>query len=259
MAACRSMFPPLPMAQSPASARPPFLTAEWRHLAMLNFEVDPAVLAPWLPAGTDLDPWQGKFLASLVGFRFLNTRLKGLPIPWHRDFDEVNLRFYVKRHTEYGWRRGVVFVRELVPRAAIAAVARVIYEEPYLSVPMRHRIEAEGGVPRLVEYEWSFRGSPCHIRVETAGEWQQLQPGGTAEFITEHYWGYTKRKNGTTSEYEVTHPAWRVMDVAAADFSCDVAALYGPCFVPFLTGSPHSALLAEGSLITVFHGSRLSP
>jgi uncharacterized protein YqjF (DUF2071 family) len=246
------------MTTSPAPARPPFLTAEWRRLAMLNFEVDPGILAPWLPSGTEIDPWQGKTLASLVGFRFLDTRVKGIPIPWHRDFDEVNLRFYVRRRVATGWRRGVVFVRELVPRAAIATVARVVYEEPYLAVPMRHRIEPATGTPRLVEYGWTFRGVPGHLRVETTGGWQPLQPGGTAEFITEHYWGYTKRKNGTTSEYEVTHPPWRVMDAAATSFACDVTALYGGCFVPFLSGTPHSALLAEGSPVTVYQGTRLT-
>lgn len=243
---------------SPVPVRPPFLTAEWQHLAMLNFEVDPGILAPWLPAGTELDAWQGSTLVSLVGFRFLHTRLKGIPIPWHRNFDEVNLRFYVRRRTEDGWRRGVVFVRELVPRAAIATIARLVYDEPYQAVPMRHRIETCGGRPQLVEYGWTFRGTPCHLRVETTGDWRPLEPGGTAEFITEHYWGYTKRRNGTTSEYEVAHPSWRIMAVAAADFACDVGALYGACFVPFLTGQPHSALLAEGSAVTVFQGSRLA-
>jgi hypothetical protein len=241
--------------------RSPFLTAEWRHLAMLNFEVDPAILAPWLPSGTELDAWQGKTLVSLVGFRFLQTRLKGIPIPWHRDFDEVNLRFYVRRRAASGWRRGVVFVRELVPRAAIATVARLIYEEPYLAVPMRHLIEPPGGLPRLVEYGWSFRDTACHLRVETTGDWHPPEPGGTAEFITEHYWGYTKRKDGSTSEYEVAHPPWRVITVSGADYSCDVAALYGACFVPFTHrkaafGAPRGRLSGHRLLRRASHTRR---
>ena len=239
------------------SARPPFLTAEWRQLAMLNYEVDPAILRSWLPSGTELDPWQGRTLVSVVGFRFLNTRVKGLALPWHRHFDEVNLRCYVRHRAAEGWRRGVVFIRELVPRAAIALVARTLYEEPYLAVPMTHRIDSADGLPRSVEYGWTFRGRPGHLRVATAGDWRPLQPGEEAEFITEHYWGYTKRRDGSTSEYEVAHPPWRVMAVSDTAFECDVAGLYGECFRDFLSGKPASALLAEGSPITVYQGRKL--
>jgi hypothetical protein len=241
----------------PSSA--PFLTAEWWQLAVLNYLVDPAVLARWLPSGTELDPWQGQTLVSMVGFRFLNTRVKQLSIPWHRNFDEVNLRFYVRRQTPDGWRRGVVFIRELVPRIAIATVARILYEEPYLAVPMSHRIEPATGLPRLAEYQWKFHGKPCHLRVESTGDWHHLEPGSEAEFITEHYWGYTKRRDGSTSEYEVAHPPWRVMTVVNSSFECDVAGLYGENFREFLTGSPASALFVEGSPITVHQGRRLAP
>lgn len=239
------------------SQKPPFLTAEWRWLAMMNFEVPPELLRPWLPRGVELDPWHGKTLVSLVGFRFLDTRVMGVAIPGHRDFDEVNLRFYVRRRMPDGWRRGVVFVRELVPRTLIAAVARVVYGEPYLAVPMRHRIEPENGPPGLVEYAWTFRGEPCHLRVETQGGLRPLRSGEEAEFITEHYWGYTKRRDGSTSEYEVTHPSWRVMEVRASSFSAPVGELYGREFRDILAGQPVSALLAEGSGITVKQGARL--
>jgi uncharacterized protein YqjF (DUF2071 family) len=224
---------------------------------MLNYEVPPEVLTPRLPHGVELDLWQGRALVSLVGFRFLHTKVKGIVLPGHRDFDEVNLRFYVRRRMPDGWRRGVVFVRELVPRPLIAAVARVCYGEPYLSVPMRHRIEPAAGTPRLVEYGWNFRGESCHLRVETEGEPRALRAGEEAEFITEHYWGYTARRDGSTSEYEVAHPPWRVMDVRGASFSAPVAELYGAEFQEALGRQPVSAFLAEGSAVTVYQGGRL--
>jgi uncharacterized protein len=105
---------------------------------MLNYEVDAALLAPYIPSGLEIDYWQGRTYVSLIGFRFLNTRVLGFPIPFHRSFDEVNLRFYVRREE----CRGVVFIREIVPRAAIALVARRVYGENYVSLPMRHQIEA---------------------------------------------------------------------------------------------------------------------
>lgn len=247
------------MIESCTTSLPSFLTADWRHLAMLNYQVPPELLIPKLPVGTELDQWQGKTLVSMVGFQFLNTRLKGLPIPLHRHFEEINLRFYVRRKTAGGWRRGVVFVRELVPKVAIATVARVLYEEPYLAVPMSHRIETDAGLPTLAEYGWIFRGQRCHLRVETSGDWLPLVAGGEAEFITEHYWGYTRRRDGSTSEYEVTHPPWRVMNVAGSSLDCDSAGLYGEGFREILAAAPESALFAEGSAVTVHHGKRLRP
>src|SRR5262245_46588899 len=105
---------------------------------MLNYEIDARVLEPRVPAGTVLDLWHGRALVSVVGFRFLGTRVRGVAIPFHTDFDEINLRFYVRRHVPDGQvRRGVVFVREFVPRAAIALCARLAYNEPYRAVPMR--------------------------------------------------------------------------------------------------------------------------
>ncbi len=235
----------------------PFLTAEWRQLAMLNYEVDPAILKSLVPVGTELDPWQGKTLVSMVGFRFLNTRVRGLAMPFHQDFDEVNLRFYVRRKAADGWRRGVGFVRELVPRAAIAWVARTLYQEPYLALPMSHRIEGAAATPAALEYGWRFRGQESRLRVETSGDFRELRNGEEAEFITEHYWGYTKRRNGATWEYQVTHPRWRVMAVRAAIFECAVTGLYGERFREFLTGEPASALVAEGSAVTVYQGARI--
>ena len=113
----------------------PFLTAEWRYVAMLNYEIDPAILHTYLPRRTELDSWNGKTFVSMVGFLFLKTRVLGLPIPFHQNFEEINLRFYVRRKTEEGWRRGVVFIKEIVPRAAIALTARWLYNENYVALP----------------------------------------------------------------------------------------------------------------------------
>ena len=97
-----------------------FLTADWRYLAMLNYVVDPRLIGPLVPPGTEIDYEDGQTFLSIVGFLFLDTRLLGLPIPLHRNFEEVNLRFYVRKKSADTWRRGVVFIRELVPRRAIA-------------------------------------------------------------------------------------------------------------------------------------------
>jgi uncharacterized protein YqjF (DUF2071 family) len=238
----------------------PFLTAQWRHLAMLNFEVSPDVLRPYVPAGTELDDFDGRTLMSIVGFRFLDTRVLGVAIPFHRHFDEVNLRFYVRRDAPEGRRRAVVFVRELVPRRAIAWTARACYDEPYLAVPMRHRIAmdsaAQGGVG-AVAYEWRHGGRWHRLEAATAGPPALPAPGSEAEFVTEHYWGYTAQRDGGCIEYRVAHPQWRVWPATRASLDCDVAALYGAPFVDALSGRPRSAFVAEGSEIAVYAGRRL--
>jgi uncharacterized protein len=231
-----------------------FLTAEWRHLVMLNYAIDPAVLKPLTPLGTELDAYEGKFFVSVVGFLFLNTKVFGCGLPFHRNFEEVNLRFYVRRYTSAGWRRGVVFVRELVPRLAIATVARTVYGEPYRALPMRHRIERSAwGID--AEYGWYRGGRWEGIRAKAQGEPSFMQPGSSEEFIAEHYWGYTARPGGC-SEYEVEHPPWRIWKTAEASLDADVEALYGKAFVESLSARPAGAFIAEGSSIVVCRATR---
>jgi uncharacterized protein YqjF (DUF2071 family) len=230
-----------------------FLTAQWRQLAMLNYEIAPAVLQRFIPAGTELDSFAGKTFVSMVGFQFLDTRVWGIPFPFHRHFEEVNLRFYVRRKAADGWRRGVGFIKEIVPRAAIALAARKIYHENYVALPMAHVVDAASA-----EYSWRFAGRPNRLKVVVRGEPSELREGSEAEFITEHYWGYSRQPDGATMEYRVEHPRWRVSEAVAATLHCDAAALYGAEFETALQCRPASAFLAEGSAVTVYCGERLN-
>lgn len=237
-----------------------FLSAEWRYLAMINYEVDPQILQPFVPAGTELDTWNGKTFASMVGFLFLNTRLLGVPVPFHTNFEEVNLRFYVRRHGPEGWRRGVVFVKELVPKTAIAAVARLVYNENYQALPMRHTLEQRletASAAVTAEYGWRVNGRWNRLLVQTDGPLLPMSAGSESEFIAEHYWGYTAQRDGGCVEYQVEHPPWRVWQVNRSLLDCDVATLYGPQFVAPLAASPSSAFVAEGSAIVVRQGRRI--
>jgi uncharacterized protein YqjF (DUF2071 family) len=238
----------------------PFLTATWRHLAMLNYEIDPRALLPLVPAGTELDDWQGRTYVSVVGFLFLDTRILGVGIPLHRDFEEVNLRFYVRRKVESDWRRAVVFVKELVPRLAIALTARALYGESYAAVRMRHHIESDERDPtrpRAVSYSWWMRGRENRMEVSVDGDSRDAAPGSEAEFITEHFWGYARRRGGRTTEYRVEHPRWPVCAATSSRLDCDVAGNYGSQFVESLGASPASAFLASGSQVAVFKGTIL--
>ena len=226
-----------------------FLTANWRYLAMLNYVVDPALVEPLVPGGTEIDHENGETFVSIVGFLFLDTRLLGFPIPLHRDFEEVNLRFYVRRKSADTWRRGVVFVRELVPRRAIALVARAFYGERYAALPMKHNIEHVDA--RLnVEYSWRRGKRWEFLKISASGEPESIPVGSHAEFITEHYWGFTCLGDGC-SEYRVEHPRWKIWNATTFEFHADVETLYGEQFAETLSQSPRSAFIADGSAIAV--------
>ncbi|MGB0042361.1 MAG: DUF2071 domain-containing protein [Terriglobales bacterium] len=239
-----------------------FLTAEWRHLAMLNYEADPRLLASFIPDGTELDRWHGKVFISLVGFRFLRAKLFGLlPIPMHSNFDEVNLRFYVRRQadnqTDTEVRRGVVFIREMVPRRAIAFVARTFYNENYVALPMAHEIRSVGDHGLSVAYRWRGGKRWNEINLETAGNPELPAEGSEEQFITGHYWGYAARPGGGCVEYRVTHPSWSVWQSRQSAFEGDGEEFYGKEIAEVLRGKPQSAFLAEGSAVTVMRGQRL--
>jgi len=216
---------------------------------MLNYVVDTRLLAPLVPPGTEIDFENGETFLSVVGFLFLDTRLRGFPIPLHRDFEEVNLRFYVRKKSADTWRRGVVFIRELVPRRAIALIARACYGENYLALSMKHQIEHVDSNLK-VEFSWRRGGKWESLKMRATGEPQAIPAGSHAEFITEHYWGYTTlhRRCG---EYRVEHPRWKIWNATRFELNADVATLYGKQFAEALNQPPRSAFIADGSPITV--------
>ena len=239
------------------SPRPIFLSAEWRNLVMVNYAVDPAILAPHVPVGTELDVWNGTHYVSLVAFNFLRTRVKGLAIPFHEDFEEINLRFYVRRKDGNAWKRGVVFIKEIVPKPAIAIVARALYNENYVAHPTRHRFEPTGD-GFTVRYEWRAGGRWNALGATVKGPAHPLVEGAEAQFIAEHYWGYTRQRDGGTVEYRVDHPSWNAWSALDTVVDIDAEPLYGPAFAHALRAKPTSAFVADGSAVTVSHGAELA-
>jgi uncharacterized protein YqjF (DUF2071 family) len=235
-----------------------FLRAEWRDLVMLNYEAPEALLEPLVPAGVELDRWNGALYVSVVGFLFRDTRVLGVPVSGHRTFEEVNLRFYVRRIVAGETRRGVVFVRELVPRPAIAVVARLTYNEPYRALPMRHSLVEDRATDAIIrEYSWRAANGWTRLRARTVGPAQRLASNTEEEFITEHYWGYTRQRDGGTVEYRVSHPRWNVWSAVEASLDGTPADVYGDAFARVLAGPPRSAFVADGSPVTVFVPARI--
>lgn len=239
----------------------PFLTAEWRKLAMANYVVDPALLSPYLPFNTELDfsinpgDDRKRFYVSLVGFMFLNTKVKGFKIPFHVDFPEINLRFYVRYREGNDWKRGVVFIKEIVSKPALSFVANLIYKEHYATMPTEYSWIATPGALN-VEYRWK-KVQWNVFQVVTEKRPVPIMTGSDEEFILEHYWGYSKANNKYAIEYKVEHPAWEVYPIRSYQVDVDFGAIYGEQFAFLSKEKPASVFLAEGSEVVVNDGRRI--
>jgi len=227
-----------------------FLTAEWRRLAFANYEVDPKSLQKYLPARTELDTYNSIHYASLVGFLFKKVRVLGVKVPYHVTFEEVNLRFYVRYKANGVWRRGVVFVKEIVPKRAIVLVANTLYHENYEKQKMSHLWKKEQD-SLVTEYHWQQQSKPQSFCIESTSKSNKIIPNSENEFITEHYWGYSKNSDSKTTQYEVTHPKWEIYDVLNYKITTDFALNYGGEFAYLNDAKPLSVMLAEGSAITI--------
>jgi uncharacterized protein YqjF (DUF2071 family) len=235
-----------------------FLNAEWRKLAIANYVIDPSILEKYIPTGTELDLWEDKCFVSLIGFMFLDTKILGVKIPFHTNFEEVNLRFYVKRFKNNTWKRGVVFIKEIVPKPALTFIANTVYKEHYETLPMHHKWE-ENTVNRVVEYQWKKNKVWQFFRITAALDTSEIIENSETEFITEHYWGYAKVNNLVTNEYEVTHPKWRQYKIESFEIKVDFGVVYGEDFGFLNKMKPESVMLAEGSKITVEGKTTLKP
>lgn len=232
-----------------------FLKAEWRKLAIANYSIEQKILDKYVPAKTELDLWNDTCYVSLVGFMFKDTKVKGLKIPFHINFEEVNLRFYVRFKDNGAWKRGVVFVKEIVPKPALTFVANAVYKENYETMPMSHSWTlSEDNL--TVEYKWK-KGRWNSLKIISDKKASLVEDNSEEAFITEHYWGYTKISNEKTSEYSVEHPKWEVYKTKDYLIDVDFGDVYGQDFGFLTSERPKSVFLAEGSKIRVKGGRQI--
>ncbi|HKR09077.1 MAG TPA: DUF2071 domain-containing protein [Gemmatimonadaceae bacterium] len=236
----------------------PFLTAQWRYLAMLNYEVDPAMLASLVPKGTLLDDEAGRHYISLIGFLFLDTHIFGVPAFFHEDFEEVNLRFYVRRELRDGSHNGVVFIKEIVSLPLVAETAKLTYNEPYVTAPTQHSILRTDDELQSVEYRFGSQARQCRITLHVSGIPTEVQAGSHEEFITQRAWGFTRQRDGGTIEYAVDHPPWYVWRNARYELNGPLSEFYPAQFSSILSGVPASAFVADGSAIAVHLPQRIA-
>ena len=228
-----------------------FLKANWENIIMVNYEIDPEVLQPFLPKGVTLDLFDGKAYVSLVGFMFKNTKIFRIPIPYLGNFEEINLRFYVQRKEGNTIKRGVVFINETIPYRIVAWMANKLYKEHYTVVPTKHFIHQKGE-KQQVKFEWLLDKKWNHIFVESGTLSKEMFAGSLEEFIYEHYYGYTMISDNTTEEYRLQHPSWHMQEVINYDICCDFSAMYGDAFSVLNESKPTAVFLAKGSSVKVY-------
>lgn len=237
-------------------SKPVFLTAAWRKLVMANYIIDPSILAEYLPSHNEIDLFNGKCYISLVGFLFDEVKLKGIRIPFHDSFPEVNLRFYVKTKGEAP-KRGVVFVSEIVTKPAIAWIANAFYQEHYTATAMQKEWTMSDDSLNI-SYRWKNRDRWNSLSVLANNTSTPIIQGSEEAFIFEHYFGYAKAGAAVTNEYEVQHPSWEVYPVRQYSIDCDFEKQYGKTFAWLNQQEPASVLLAEGSAVTILGKNKLT-
>ena len=226
-----------------------FLKASWENLIMANYEIEPSILEPFLPKGVELDFFNGKTYVSLVGFMFKKTSLFGVPIPFFGSFEEINLRFYVRRVENRKIKKGVVFINETVPFKIVALLANKLYKEHYLSIPTKNKIIIEEG--KHISYEWKVNNKWNSIAVQSDTNKYKIEQGTIEEYIFERYFGFTKLSHISSQEYKINHPKWMIHDVLNSNIECDFGTMYGDAFWGLNSQKPDSVLLAEGSHVSV--------
>lgn len=225
----------------------PAIHADWKKLLLANYVIDPDILKPFIPFQTELALWQGKCYISLVGFRFLKVRIGGVPVPFHTNFNEVNLRFYVRRLSGHIWHYGVVFIKEIVALPVVTFVANTFFSEHYETLPLHHNIH-HAKEALSVSYRWK-KDIWHSMHIESGPNPSLIEDNTAEEFLTSQHWGYSKVNEEKTIEYSVEHPRWSVYPTINYQIRTDFEKAYGQKFGFLNQTQPESVFLTEGSAI----------
>jgi uncharacterized protein YqjF (DUF2071 family) len=227
------------------------MSADFHYLVFLNYKVERNLLASRIPEGVQLQLFNGTAYLSIVAFLFKNLQVAGIPAPFHQEFEEVNLRFYVKQHSAAAEKRGVVFIREIVPKTLLASAARILFNEKFIRVPMSHHFDIRENQLNSVEYRWRTEHQENYVRATYENLWTFPEPNSAEHFFTARPHRFTRRKDGTTNEMVMEHPLWRTTPVLDVKTEFEIPDIFGTEFVPYLTLRPASAFIAEGSAVTL--------
>jgi uncharacterized protein YqjF (DUF2071 family) len=210
-----------------------------------SFEADHKLLKEFIPHKTELADWNGKFYMSLVGFLFEKPSLLGIPSPIFRKFEEINLRFYVRRKIKNGWRKGVVFIKEIAPSSTIGLFAKWLYGENFISLPTKHSIKKIQDETQLC-YNWKVRDGWNHMKLRYSNKELIPPPESLEAFIHDHFYGYTYGKN-RSREFCIEHKPWKIFPGLSFGMKLNARELYGEAFSHYFNAPVSMPFLMDGS------------
>lgn len=233
------------------------LTCQWRKLAFFNYIVSPEIIEKYLPRHTEIDFFNGQCFVSLVGFQFKDVAIEGIKVPFHTDFEEINLRCYVRHFDGQGWRQGTVFLSEIADKRLLTALANSLYNENYRTMPTKHS-QKEAPQGNQYGYYWKSENQWQQMEVSTATRPVSVDPESETAFLIHKLWGYGKHNEQQTNQYQIDHPLWQVYPVQQYSLEVDFSKIFGPEFAHLKGRKPHSVILAEGSPINVIGTSKIT-
>jgi uncharacterized protein len=226
------------------------LRAEWNNIIMANYAVPKELLLPYVPYKTELDFFEGETYVTLAGFMFLNTQMLGFDVPFHSNFEEVTLRFYVRSNHSLAAKRGVVFIKEIVPKYAITLLANTVFGQNYTTLKMKS-FHQDMGDYMETGYEWKYQDKWNKLTAKAVKRSTPIRQNNFNEFIADHYYGYRKNGETKTYQYEVEHEHWETFNVIEYSVDCDFGSLFGKEFSILNKEKPKSVFMLKGSEIRI--------
>ena len=230
------------------------MTAKFSELVAVNFAIDPKILEPRVPRGLELDFYNDETYVSLICMMLRDVRVWGIPIHIATGFEEINLRFYVRRREGDGYRRGCCFIKDYVSSGAAAWILGSLFKAEFQKLKMKHSNSGFDGAPESVpsvDYQWKVGDHWNRLRIKARSRIQKTSRDTKHGFILMHDNEYSQR-DGKTLEDRASRPAWTIWDAAQANFECDVKNLFGREFQRALSRRPASVFVTGGSDVTIY-------
>ncbi|HZL36456.1 MAG TPA: DUF2071 domain-containing protein [Tepidisphaeraceae bacterium] len=184
----------------------------WHELLFMHWPIRPGLLRPLLPAGLELDTFDGEAWLGLVPFRMSGVRPRGVPpIPGMSAFPELNVRTYV---TTLG-RPGVWFFSLDAANWPAVRMARRFFHLPYFNAAMA--VDAQGD-----EIRYHSRRTHCNapsaelrMRYRPTGPAYFTREGNLDHFLTHRLCLYCANSCGQIFRGDIHHVRWSLQPAEA--------------------------------------------
>lgn len=236
----------------PAPDRPWAMRMRWRKLLFAHWLADAARLRKLLPAGLELDLFEGRAYIGAVPFRMEGVTPRFVPpISGLHAFPELNLRTYV---TAEG-KPGVWFFSLDAGQKLAVRVARRFFYLPYFDA--RFEIVEDGDSVRYGS-ERTHRNaakSAFLANYRPSGPQYRSTPGTLESWLTERYFLYAADGAGRLYRGDIDHDPWPLQP-ALAEVTVNTL---GDWLGIEMEGQPQLLHFAESLDVRAWMPERISP